>query len=66
MLRLGDGESLTPIGGLEQTVSLVRQELDQDFPVHREVVNNQDGGHGLPSRGSRSPRDQFEWTKEVG
>jgi len=44
-LGLDGGQSLAAIRCLDQPVSLTTQEGDQEVPIRREVVNDQNGGH---------------------
>jgi hypothetical protein len=65
MLGLGDGQSLAAIRRLEQPVSLVPQERDQELAVGREVVNDQDGRRAQPPCEDRAQRSD-ERLGEIG
>ena len=45
MLGLDGGERLAAVGRLEQPVALMTQQRDQELPVGREIVNDQDRRH---------------------
>ena len=49
MLSLDGGKPFAAIRRLEHPVSLITQERDQEFPVAREVVNDQDGRPARPA-----------------
>jgi hypothetical protein len=48
MLGPDDGQSLAAIRRLEQPVSLMLQHRDEEDPVGREVVNDQNGRDAQP------------------
>jgi hypothetical protein len=55
MLGLDGRESLAPICRLDQPVSLMPQKGDQEIPIGREAVNDQDGRDVEPPSGELTP-----------
>jgi hypothetical protein len=43
------GKSIAAVRRLKEPVSLAAQQRDQESPVGREVVNDQDGRHAQPA-----------------
>jgi hypothetical protein len=43
-------EPLPAVGGLQQAVPFTTQERDQGLPVGREVIDDQNGCHVIPSK----------------